>query len=171
MTPQYREIITAPHPLLAQTAQAVEHVTDEVRTLLNDMVHTMHVGQGCGLAAPQIAIGQRLFVMDCTEDKSRIFKMINPTILKATEQTEMGTEGCLSIPGVYVDVERPTDITVEYIDEHGEKQQRELSGLEARCAQHELDHLNGILFIDYFSNLKRRILLKKSQKYSNTRAM
>jgi peptide deformylase len=152
-------------PILRQETLRVETVTDEVRRLVDDMVETMHVAKGIGLAAPQVGRRERLFVADVDE---RRVVLLNPEVLVA-EGSARGEEGCLSIPEIYGDVERATRVVMRGLDERGEEVQIDASGLLARCMLHELDHLNGKLFLDYLGVFKKRSALQKwereKQKY------
>ena len=161
-------ILIAPHPTLKAKAKPVKEVTDELRTLLDDMLETMYDAPGIGLAANQIGSLERVLVMDCgsreDEEEPRPIKIINPVITGATEELSTYEEGCLSIPEQYAEVERPAGVRVQYLDENGTKQEWDFFGLEATCIQHEIDHLDGILFVDHLSNLKRNMLMKKLKK-------
>lgn len=164
-SPRLLDIVYAPAPVLAQKAAPIESVSADITSLLDNMIHTMYAKEGIGLAAPQVSEGVRVFVMDCTEDKTRPFKMINPEIIKPSEEQNVFQEGCLSIPGVYGELERPSEVLLRYIDETGTQHEQTFNGLEARCIQHELDHLNGVLFIDYYDKFRRRIMLKESHEH------
>ena len=160
------EILTAPDPVLKQKAEPVDEVNDEIRTLLDDMLETMYDAPGIGLAAPQIGVLKNVIVVDVHEEGEdpKPLKMVNPEVTWSSE--DMGTyeEGCLSVPQSYSEVERPAQIKVTYLDENGAKMDLEADGLLATCIQHELDHLNGKLFIDYLSKLKRDRVVKKFTK-------
>ncbi len=162
------EILIAPHAALREVAQPVEEINDDVLTLLDDMVETMHAAPGIGLAATQIGIPQRLVVMDMTAGQGKepgiIYKMINPKVVEASEEPSTLEEGCLSLPGQYADVTRPAQVKAEYTDINGETQTIEAQGLLAACIQHEIDHLDGKLFIDYLSSLKRDFIMKALKK-------
>ena len=146
------DILIAPHPTLKAKAKPVETIDDGLRQLLDDMLETMYDAPGIGLAANQIGALQRVLVMDCgsrTEDEApRPMKIINPQITGISEEMSSYEEGCLSIPGVYLDVVRPTSIELSYRDEMGRPRKMKADGLMARCIQHEMDHLNGVLFVD-----------------------
>jgi len=161
-------ILIAPHPTLKAKAKPVKVVSDELRTLLDDMLETMYDAPGIGLAANQIGSLERVLVMDCgsrdDDEAPRPLKIINPVITGASEELSSYEEGCLSIPEQYADVERPAVVRVKYMDESGKTQERLFEGLEATCIQHEIDHLDGILFVDHLSNLKRNMLMKKLKK-------
>jgi peptide deformylase len=147
-------------PILRQETVRVETVTDELRRLVDDMFETMHVAKGIGLAAPQVGRRERLFVADVDE---RRVVLLNPEVLVA-EGSARGEEGCLSIPEIYGDVERATRIVMRGLDEKGEEAQIDASGLLARCMLHELDHLNGKLFLDYLGVFKKRSALQKWER-------
>lgn len=161
-----RTILLAPDPFLRQVAAPIAEVDDETRQLMDDMLETMYAAPGIGLAAPQIGISKRVIVMDCSddEDSPNPLKMANPEILEASEETVSGTEGCLSIPRHEFEVTRPAHVKVRYLDEHNKTHQIACEGLLAVCIQHEIDHLNGILFIDHLSRLKRDMIMRKILK-------
>ena len=150
-------------PALREHADEVEEVTDELRELAEQMLDTMYESEGIGLAAPQVGISKRLFVADIQEPESELIAIVNPVILDQSG-SERGEEGCLSLPGLSGEVDRASQIVVEGLDLDGKPMRREESGLLARVIQHEIDHLDGILFIDHLSPIKRRILLKKWRK-------
>lgn len=150
-------------PVLRERADEVEEVTDELRELAEQMLDTMYESEGIGLAAPQVGISKRLFVADIQEPESEPIAIVNPVILERSG-SERGEEGCLSLPGLSGEVDRASQIVVEGLDLDGKPMRREESGLLARVLQHEIDHLDGILFIDHLSPIKRRILLKKWRK-------
>jgi peptide deformylase len=161
------EILTIPDPTLRQKSLPVETVNDETRRFMDRMLQTMYEAPGIGLAAPQVGEKRRIITIDVAreeEPKSPLF-LINPEILWSSED-ERSTyeEGCLSIPDYYAEVERPAKVRVRYLDYDGKQQEREVDGLLATCVQHEVDHLNGILFIDYISKLKRDLVVKKFTK-------
>ena len=163
-----REILTAPDPRLRQVSEPVEAVDDGLRALMDDMLETMYDAPGIGLAAIQIGAPKRVIVMDLAnreEDEPpepRYF--VNPRILDPSEETKPYQEGCLSVPEFYEEVERPATCRVSYLDYNGEPQTLEAEGLLAVCIQHEMDHLDGVLFIDHLSRLKRETILKKLKK-------
>jgi peptide deformylase len=161
-----RAILTAPDPRLQAVSTDVEQVTDEVRALIADMADSMYAADGIGLAAIQIGVAKRVLVIDLDQKEGqrnpRAF--INPKILWASEETAVFEEGCLSVPEIWDDVERPARIKAEYLDERGGKQLLEADGLLATCLQHEMDHLNGVLFIDHLSRLKRSMAIRKLTK-------
>ena len=161
-----RPILTAPDPRLQAVSSDVEAVTDEIRTLVDDMAESMYAADGIGLAAVQIGVPKRVIVIDLDqkEGKRNPRAYINPKILWASEETAVYEEGCLSVPEIWDDVERPARIRCEYLDRDGVKQILETDGMLATCLQHEMDHLNGVLFIDHLSRLKRSMAIKKLTK-------
>lgn len=158
-----RPILHFPDERLTLLSKPVEAVIDEIRQLIDDMFETMYEAPGIGLAAPQINVQLRVIVVDISEDASAPQAFINPELLevRGVEQME---EGCLSVPGIYENVERADWIRVRALDRNGESFEQEFSGLEAVCIQHEIDHLDGKLFVDYLSNLKRQRIRKKLEK-------
>ncbi|GGZ19799.1 peptide deformylase [Asticcacaulis endophyticus] len=161
-----REIITVPNPLLKQTSKPVEGgVTDELRTLMDDMLETMYDAPGIGLAAIQIGEPIRVIVMDLQENEEKHPRFfVNPEIVWASEETAPYDEGCLSVPEVYDEVERPARVKIKYLNYQGEEIIEDADGLYATCIQHEMDHLNGVLFIDHLSKLKRDRAITKVKK-------
>ena len=166
-----RDILIVPDPRLKQECEEVAEVNDEIRELLDDMLETMYAAPGIGLAAPQIGVMKRVVVMDVSDDKEKPqpLKLVNPEIIWESEDTSVYQEGYLSIPEQYADVERPAEVGLRYLDENGKEHEIEADGLLATCIQHELDHLDGILFTDYLSALKRNMILKKVQKLQKTK--
>lgn len=164
--PSIYPILTIPDPVLRKTAEPVERVDEELRTLMDDMLATMYEAPGVGLAAPQVGISRRVIVMDTARDdepKAPIV-MANPEILNLSGDMRVHEEGCLSIPEVTADVERPAIARVSFLDREGKPQEAELDGLLSTIVQHEIDHLNGVLFIDYLSRLKRDMIVRKFTK-------
>mgnify|MGYP001461363013 CR=1 FL=1 len=159
-------ILTAPDPLLKKKSQPVEKVDDKIRTLLDDMLDTMYDAPGIGLAAPQVGVLKRVIVIDVSgeEGTPKPYKMVNPEIVWSSDDISTYEEGCLSVPENYSEVERPSQVKVKYLDENGEEQLLEADGLLATCVQHEIDHLEGTLFIDHISRIKRSMILRKLQK-------
>jgi len=159
-------IFTAPDPILKQKARPVEAVDDRLITLMNDMLETMYKAPGIGLAAPQVGVSERIVVIDIgkTEAERQPIKMINPEIIWASEEENTYEEGCLSVPENYAKVVRPRQVRVRYRDETFAKIELDADGLLATVIQHELDHLNGVLFIDHLSSLKRHMILRKVAK-------
>ena len=161
-----RNIIIEPDPILRKKSTTLETVDDSIRKILDDMLQTMYNAPGIGLAAVQIGILKRLLVIDVSkkeEEKKPLF-LINPEITYQSEETSIYEEGCLSLPGHFAEIERPAKCKINYIDYHGKKAELEAEGLLSTCVQHEIDHLNGILFIDYLSKLKKDMIIKKLVK-------
>ena len=159
-------IITVPDPLLKTKSVAVELVDDDIRKLLDDMLETMYGAPGVGLAGVQVGVPKRLLVIDTARDdesKSPI-ALINPEILECSEDMRLHEEGCLSIPEVYAEVERPASCRVSYVDRDGKPQEMFCEDMLSTVVQHEIDHLNGVLFIDHLSKLKRDMIIKKYLK-------
>jgi peptide deformylase len=161
-----RPILIAPDPRLKVVSAPVETVDAEVRTLAQDMAESMYAADGIGLAAVQIGVPKRVIVMDLDQKdgKKNCRVFINPKILWASEEMATFEEGCLSVPEIWDDVERPARIRAEYLDLDGKRVEIEADGMLATCLQHEMDHLEGILFIDHFSRLKRSMALRKLAK-------
>ena len=162
-----RPLIILPDPLLKRVSAPVEAVTDEIRDLMEEMLETMYAAPGIGLAAIQIGVPRRVVVMDLVKDEDKPKDpqfFVNPEILSASEETAEYEEGCLSIPEVFENVTRPKAVRIRYLDRNGLVQERDCEGLMATCIQHEIDHLNGILFIDHISRLKRERVVKKFAK-------
>ena len=166
-------IVKIPDPVLKTVADPVKQVDDEIRKLMDDMLETMYDAPGIGLAAPQIGVLKRVIVMDCakreaTEDEPEVppnpIFIANPEIVWASEETSEYEEGCLSIPEYFENVTRPAEVKVRYLDRDGESQELDCSGILATCMQHEIDHLNGVLFIDHISRLKRERITRKFTK-------
>ncbi len=161
-----RDILLVPDPRLKLVSAPVEQVDDEVRALMADMLETMYDAPGIGLAAIQIGVPKRVIVMDLAregEPKAPKY-FINPEILWRSEETAPYEEGCLSIPDIYDEIERPTRVRLTYLDQDGQRVEEEADGLYAVCIQHEIDHCNGVLFIDYLSRLKRDRAVAKVKK-------
>jgi peptide deformylase len=163
-----RPIIEVPDPLLRQKSTPVEAVDDDLRALIADMFETMYAAPGIGLAAIQVGVPKRVLVIDLQEQLEegaepvkdpRVF--INPEILETSDNEVPYTEGCLSVPDQYAEVERPDRVRARWLDENGEQHEEDIEGLLATCLQHEMDHLEGILFIDHLSRLKRDMIIKK----------
>ena len=164
-------IVSIPDPVLRAVSEPVTDVTDGVRKRLDDMADTMYDAPGIGLAAPQINISQRLIVMDCGPDDTRqLYKMINPEIIASSQETAKLEEGCLSIPGHNSEVIRPAEVQVRYLGIDGNIHEMQAEGLLAACVQHEIDHLNGVLFIDHISRLKRDMIWRKVLKEAKARS-
>jgi len=163
------EVLHYPDPGLRKKAAAIEIVDAHIRTIASDMLETMYDQGGIGLAATQVNIQQRIVVIDVSEDRNQPRVLINPEII-ASEGVEQMQEGCLSVPGYYDDVERAATIKYSYLTTDGEKIEQDAGGLLSVCIQHEIDHLDGKLFIDYLSPLKRQRLLKKMEKQDKLQA-
>ena len=168
-----RPILTFPDPILRKKAKPIERVDADLRRLMDDMLLTMYDAPGIGLAAPQIGILRRLIVMDPAKDeapKTPVI-MVNPEILERSEEMRVHDEGCLSIPDFTAEIERPAKTRVSFLDRAGKKQEIELNGIWSTLVQHEIDHLNGVLFIDYLSRLKRDRIVKKFTKAKRAEAL
>ena len=161
-----RKILTEPNKILRQVSKEVEKVGDEERALMDDMLDTMYDAPGIGLAAIQIGVPKRIIVMDISrdEDKKEPRYFVNPVIKNRNKQKAKYEEGCLSVPDQFAEIERPNTCEVEYLDYNGKKKLLKADGLLATCIQHEMDHLEGILFIDYLSKLKKSMIIKKLSK-------
>jgi peptide deformylase len=162
-----RSILIHPDPRLKRLSDPVTEISAELGKLAEDMLATMYDAPGIGLAAPQVGVNKRLFVMDCVKDPDlapRPLVLINPEITWSSEDLATYEEGCLSIPDQYADVERPAEVTVRWTALDGETYEEQFAGLWATCAQHEIDHLNGKLFIDYLRPLKRQMITRKMEK-------
>jgi peptide deformylase len=161
-----RPILVLPDPRLRAVADPIDGIDDDIKALAKDMLDTMYDAPGIGLAAPQIGVMKRIVVMDLAkEDETPTpLVMVNPEILKFSDETEITEEGCLSIPELYYDVERPAAVTVRYTDLDGKTVELEATERLAVCVQHELDHLDGVMYIDYLSRLKRDRVIKKFDK-------
>ena len=165
------KIIIAPDSRLLEVSKPVKEVNNDIKNLLEDMLQVMYRSNGIGLAAPQVGILKRLIVMDCSDKntKKEPLKFVNPEILNLSSDKSEFEEGCLSLPTQYAKVERPSNIEVEYKDENGNKYRKNFSGIEATCLQHEIDHLNGKLFVDHISKLKKNRIIKKLEKIKKTK--
>lgn len=157
-------VLRFPDEKLRTKAQPVTDVNDEIRKVISDMFETMYAENGVGLAATQVDIHQRIVVIDVSENKEHPYVLINPEIIRKSDDTLINEEGCLSVPGCYAKVDRSVDVTVKALDENGKEFTLDGEELLAICIQHELDHLNGILFVDYLSPLKRQRIKKKLEK-------
>ena len=166
-----KTILTEPNKLLRQISKSVKEVGKEEKQLMDDMLETMYAANGIGLAAIQIGIPKRIIVMDLSKDENkkepRYF--VNPVIKKSDPSKSTYEEGCLSVPNQFAEIDRPKKCEVEYLDYNGEKKLLKAEGLLATCIQHEMDHLEGILFIDYLSKLKKSMIIKKLSKVKSTR--
>ena len=162
-----RNILIHPDPRLKKVCAPVADMSDDLRKLADDMLETMYDAPGIGLAAPQIGIMDRLIVLDCVKEEGetpRPLVMFNPVVLSASEETNVYEEGCLSIPEQYGEVTRPEAVDVEWMDRDGNARRETFDGLWATCVQHEIDHLQGKLFIDYLKPLRRQMITRKMQK-------
>jgi peptide deformylase len=166
-------IITAPDPRLKIKAKPVAEVDAKVRRLMDDMLETMYHSIGIGLAAPQVGVAERVLVIDVAREgeKPQPLRIANPEILWRSEEMMTANEGCLSLPEHYADVERPAAIRLRYLDHENEIREIEAKGLLATCLQHEIDHLDGVLFVDHISTLKRGMILRKLAKSKRSRAL
>ena len=166
-----KTILTEPNKLLRQVSKPVDKVDKEERKLMDDMLETMYASNGIGLAAIQIGVPKRIIVMDISKDenkkKPRYF--VNPVIINKDKLKNTYEEGCLSVPNQFAEIDRPSKCEVEYLDYYGKKKLLKAEGLLATCIQHEMDHLEGILFIDYLSKLKKSMIVKKLSKMKTTR--
>ena len=156
-------LVLLPQPVLRQVAQPVDDITDDILQLANNMAETMYAAPGIGLAANQVGLLKRVIVMDCARDDEppALWKMFNPEIIWLSEENTKMEEGCLSIPGHNAEVVRPSEVHVSYLDIEGQKKEMQATGLLAACVQHEIDHLNGVLFLDHLSRLKRDMIMRK----------
>ena len=162
-----KRILIEPDPILRKKSEPLEKVDNELRRLLDDMLQTMYEAPGIGLAAVQVGVLKRLIVVDITksDQKKNPLFLINPVITFQSKNMSVYEEGCLSLPGHYAEIERPSECHIDYIDYSGKQQKLEAEGLLATCIQHEVDHLNGVLFIDYLSKLKKDMIIKKLIKH------
>ena len=167
-----RTILTEPNKILRTVSEPVKKVGEEERRLMDDMLETMYAAPGIGLAAIQIGIPKRIIVLDISkgENKKEPMYFVNPVIKNKNSKKATYEEGCLSVPDQFAEIERPNSCEVEYLDYEGNKKLLKASGLLATCIQHEMDHLEGILFIDYLSKLKRSMIIKKLSKLKSTPA-
>lgn len=166
-----KPLIILPDPILREVSKPIETIDSEVKKLADDMLETMYDAPGIGLAAIQIGVARRMLVLDVSkdgEDKTPLV-FINPEVVSSSDARSVYEEGCLSIPDYYAEVERPAIITVRHLDRDGKEQVTEADGLLATCLQHEIDHLNGVLFIDHISKLKREMVIRKFTKAAKLR--
>ena len=166
-----RKIIIEPDPILRKKSVTLEKVDNDLRKLMDDMLETMYSAPGIGLAAVQIGVLKRVIVIDISkgEEKKNPIFLVNPEITFKSKHTSSYEEGCLSVPNQFAEIDRPKKCEVEYLDYNGEKKLLKADGLLATCIQHEMDHLEGILFIDYLSKLKKSIIIKKLSKNKSNR--
>ena len=161
-----RKILTEPDPVLRQKSQPVNKVDDTIRKLMDDMLETMYQAPGIGLAAIQVGVPKRIIVLDISKDpeKKEPMYFVNPEIISTSKKDATYEEGCLSVPGQFAEIDRPDSCIIKYLDYNGNPKQLKADGLLATCIQHEMDHLEGILFIDYLSKLKKSMITKKLSK-------
>ena len=162
-----KKILTEPNPVLRQKSIAVEQVDGELQKLMDDMLETMYAAPGIGLAAIQVGVPKRVIVLDITskEEPKNPMYFINPEIVEKSKANSTYEEGCLSVPGQFAEIDRPNKCNVKYLDYYGQPKQLNTEGMLATCIQHEIDHLEGILFIDYLSKLKKDMIIKKLVKH------
>lgn len=167
-----KPLVILPDPLLRKTSEPVTAIDEQVKALARDMFETMYDAPGIGLAAIQVGVPLRMLVIDLSkEDEPKAPQLfINPVVLESSDDRSLYEEGCLSIPDYYAEVERPASVRVSYVDGHGKEQEIQAEGLLATCLQHEIDHLNGVLFIDHISRLKRDMVVRKFKKLAKDRA-
>jgi len=161
-----KTILTEPNTLLRQVSQPVEQVGESEKELMNDMLETMYAANGIGLAAIQIGVPKRIIVMDLSKEENKKLPMyfVNPLIIKKNDEKITYEEGCLSVPNQFAEIDRPDKCHVKYLDYYGQPKEIKAEGMLATCIQHEIDHLEGILFIDYLSKLKKTMIIKKLSK-------
>ena len=161
-----REILTEPNQVLRQKSMPVEKVDSDVQKLMDDMLETMYAAPGIGLAAIQVGVPKRVIVLDIAskEGKKKPMYFINPEIINKSENNSTYEEGCLSVPGQFAEIDRPHQCHIKFLDYHGQPQEIKAEGMLATCIQHEIDHLEGILFIDHLSKLKKTMIIKKLSK-------
>ena len=161
-----RQILTEPNKILRQKSLPVENVDQNIKTLMDDMLETMYAAPGIGLAAIQVGIPKRVIVLDIAhkEGKKNPIFLINPEIIQKSTDSCTYEEGCLSVPGQFAEIDRPAKCHLKYLDYNGQRQETKAEGMLATCIQHEIDHLEGILFIDYLSKLKKSMIIKKLSK-------
>ena len=164
-----RKIVTEPDPILKQISKNIDQVGKEEQKLMDDMLETMYKADGIGLAAVQVGVLKRIIVMDISKDENKKEPMyfVNPIIKNKSIEKSVYSEGCLSVVNQFIEVERPSNCEIEYLDYNGEKKILNASGLLATCIQHEIDHLNGITILSYISKLKRSMIVKKLSKLKN----
>lgn len=157
-------ILEVPNPVLKKKCVPVAGIDERIERLLDDMLETMYDAPGIGLAAPQVGITERVVVIDVSEDKNQPLKLVNPELAWTSDDRVTHEEGCLSLPKQFADVKRPSKVKLRYMDESGQARELDADGLLSRCIQHELDHLEGILFTDHISALKRNMIMRKLAK-------
>ena len=164
-----RKILVEPDPFLRQVSHDVEKVDDELRKLMDDMLETMYAAPGIGLAAIQVGVPKRVIVIDLSKEEERKpLYFVNPKIIVKSKNNSTYEEGCLSVPGQFAEIDRPDQCNISYLDYSGQRKELKAEGLLATCIQHEMDHLEGILFIDHLSKLKRNFIVKKLTKQKKT---
>jgi len=161
-----REILTEPNKILRQKSLKVEKVDQDIQKLIDDMFETMYAAPGIGLAAIQVGVPKRVIVLDTArkDEPKKPMSFVNPEVIKKSQKNSTYEEGCLSVPGQFAEIERPDKCHIKYLDYNGKSQEIKAEGMLATCIQHEMDHLEGILFIDYLSKLKRSMIVKKLSK-------
>ncbi len=161
------KIVYAPDPILKKECVSLPQVDDHHRDLIKQMFEAMYKANGVGLAAPQIGLNKRIFILDSgsKEEKKKPLTMINPTLISTDDKIVPYEEGCLSFPEHFAEIDRPDQLTIEYIDENNKKKSLTTNGFTSRIIQHELDHLNGVLFVDHLSRLKRDVIIRKMKKF------
>ena len=161
------KIVYAPDPILKTECMPLPQVDDHHRNLIKEMYEAMYEANGVGLAAPQVGIDKRIFILDpgAKEEEKKPLTMINPTLISLEDKIVPYEEGCLSFPEHFAEIDRPDQITIQYLDENNEKQVLTTNGFTSRIIQHEIDHLNGILFVDHLSRLKRDVIIRKMKKF------
>lgn len=166
-------VIVAPDPRLKRPCQAVERVGDEVRALMDDLMESMHEANGIGLAAPQVGVTKRVIVVHIMRKDEELgpYMMADPEIVWASEEERRNEEGCLSLPDQYAEVTRPAAVEIRYLDDENQRRELRTEGMLATCIQHEMDHLEGVLFVDHISQLRRGIILRKLVKMRKTKAL
>ena len=165
-----RQILTEPNKILRQKSLHVEKVDIEIQKLMDDMLETMYAAPGIGLAAIQVGVPKRVIVLDIAQKEGQKNPMffVNPEIIEKSENDSIYEEGCLSVPGQFAEISRPDRCHIKYLDYHGQSKEIKAEGMLATCIQHEMDHLEGILFIDYLSKLKKSMIIKKLSKQKKT---
>jgi peptide deformylase len=164
------DILQPPHPTLKRRADPVAVIDDDLVRLMDRMLDTMYQAPGIGLAAPQVGVSRRVVVIDTSEEKDQPLRLVNPRVTWASDEHAVAEEGCLSLPGQFADVKRPAAVKVSYLDERETEREIEAEGLLARCLQHEIDHLDGVLFVDHLSALKRNMILRRLIKQRRAKA-
>ena len=161
-----RQILTEPNPILRKKSLVVEKVDDDLRKLMDDMLETMYAAPGIGLAAIQVGVPKKVIVLDIDqkEGQKKPMHFVNPEIINKSDNTTVYEEGCLSVPGQFAEINRPEKCHIKYLNYYGEPKELKAEGMLATCIQHEMDHLEGILFIDYLSKLKKSMIIKKLSK-------